>query len=135
MRINGFQLKRYYWQISRRLSCPVGRKRQIMGNIRSGVNDFLLEEPDADMAAVMEHFGTPEQIVESYLSEMDPKELQKSLNVRKRIFTVVLIAVLAALAMWAIVMIDAAIDAQNSVGGYYEVIVNEGEDRYLGLED
>ena len=96
MRTNGFQLRRYYWQISRRISCPACRKRQIMENIRSGVNDFLQENPDADIAAIMQHFGTPEQIAGSYLSEMDPKELQKSLNVRKRIITLVLIAVLAA---------------------------------------
>lgn len=128
-------LKQYYRQISRHLSCPAGRKQQIMENIRSGVNDFLLEKPDADMAAIMQHFGTPEQIAESYLSEMDLKELKKTLNIRKRTFTVVLIAVLTALAMWAIAVVIASIDAHIQAGGYGEFIVNEGEDRYLGLED
>lgn len=131
MAVKRMQVRQYIWQVSRRLSCPAGRKRQIMANIRAGIREFLQENPEADMAAVTARFGAPEQIAESYLSEIDPKELQKALNIRKRIFTVFLITALAALTMWAIAVVIASIDAHKSAEAYGEFIVNQGEARPL----
>lgn len=126
MKKRNVSLKRYYQQIKSCLSCPGRQKRKIMQNIRCAVEAFLTDTPDADMAAVIQRFGTPEQIAGSCIDEMGTGELRKELNIRKKIVTVIATAAVAALLIWCVAVVIASIREWVIPSGYYEVIVNEG---------
>ena len=123
MKRRKFLLNRYYRQIRRQLSCTPERKRRIIEDIRSGVESFLEENPDADMAAVTARFGTPEQITEGYLNEMDTKEIQKQLRVRGKVIRAVAVAVVAALLMWGTAIVIALVN--EFITADYHIVAEE----------
>ena len=124
-------IKQYYRQISRHLSCANRRKKQIIEDIRSGVESFLEENPEADISAVIERFGTPEQITEGYLNEMDTGEMRKCLNTQKRVLGVLITVAAAALAIWLIAVIIASVHEWGTSASYIVVgeinVLEDGE--------
>ena len=124
-------IKQYYRQISRHLSCANRRKKQIIEDIRSGVESFLEENPEADISVVIERFGTPEQITEGYLNEMDTGEMRKCLNTHKRVLGVLITVAAAALAIWLIAVIIASVHEWGTSASYIVVgeinVLEDGE--------
>lgn len=124
-------IKQYYRQISRHLSCANRRKKQIIEDIRSGVESFLEENPEADISVVIERFGTPEQITEGYLNEMDTGEMRKCLNTQKRVLGVLITVAAAALAIWLIAVIIASVHEWGTSASYIVVgeinVLEDGE--------
>ena len=125
------KIKQYYRQISRHLSCANRRKKQIIEDIRSGVESFLEENPEADISVVVERFGTPEQITEGYLNEMDTGEMRKCLNTQKRVLGVLITVAAATLAIWLIAVIIASVHEWGTSASYIVVeeinVLEDGE--------
>lgn len=94
-------LQRYYRRIQRKLPTNGAVSKSIMANIRHSVEDYLHTHPDADQQALLEHFGDPETIAASFIACTDMKELLAEYGKQKRIFRIVLAAVLAALVLWS----------------------------------
>ena len=68
------------------------------------VRDFVSDHPSADYAAITSRFGTPRQVVSTWVGEMEMEELSRELNVRRRTMHIVTAAVLTALLVWVGVM-------------------------------
>lgn len=95
------ELKSYFREIKRQI--PGGcKKNKILRDLRLSVNDFIEENPDATFGAVVELFGTPQQIADSYTEEMPPQELQRQLKIKKWIIGIAAGTAACALLMWAI---------------------------------
>ena len=58
--------------------------------MESSVRDFVTENPDANYNAIVSRFGTPTQIAESNIAEMDTAELLGNLQIHRRIVAIVL---------------------------------------------
>lgn len=96
------ELKQYYRQIGGWLPCGGRLKKQMMSNIRSTVEGYRDEHPEADFAAIQTHFGTPQQIAASFVDEMGTEELLYKLRVRNRIIKIVLLCVCAVVAIYGL---------------------------------
>ena len=83
---------RYLWEVCEELPGSRKQRKQILSRVESSVRDFVTEHPGADYAAVVSHFGTPTQIAESNIEEMDASELLGSLRVRRKVIIIVLAA-------------------------------------------
>ena len=123
------ELKSYFREIKQQL--PGGcKKNKILRDLRLSIDDFMEENPDATFTAVVEHFGTPQQIVDSYTEEMPAHELQKQLKIKKWIIGIIAGAVACALIIWGIAVGIALIEASKRANGYHEegsVIVIDSE--------
>lgn len=99
------ELKRYYRQICSWLPCGGNLKRHMMSNIKYNIEDYLLDNPDADFSAVQAHFGTPQQIATAFVDEMNTEELLKTLKIRRRIVKIFFGCAIASVVLWGIALL------------------------------
>lgn len=120
------KLKSYYREISAWLPCGGRLKRDIMGRIRANVDAYLEENPDANMEAIENRFGTPKEIAAAYVSDLDAGELLAALRVRRRIVAAVLAAVMFVVVSWGGCVLWAVHEANKTYGGHTEDAIIEG---------
>lgn len=76
------------------------------------------------------HFGAPQQIAAAYIENVDSGELLRDLHIKRRVVTVVSVALVTAVLVWAIgvtvIVVDHMMDTHN---GY---IVTEQFEHELG---
>ena len=91
------ELKKYYRQIRRKIPLGLCDRHRIMESIESGVQEYLVQNPESDMTQIEEHFGTPNQIVSDFFDDQSCEYLLKALNNRKRIIVFSLFAIVIVL--------------------------------------
>ena len=91
---------RYLWKVRGWLPCSGKLKREIMARIKTVLNDYLNDHPDADFAELSYRFGTPKQVASSYVEDMDTEELLHNLRIRRRILGIVVGTALIVVALW-----------------------------------
>lgn len=111
------RIKKYCQSISRELYCPPATKKRILAAIKENIAAYLEENPDAVFEDIQKHFGTSRQIAASYVEEMETPELIDKIRVRRRIITVICVAVAIAVLIWAVAVVIALIDSFNASGG------------------
>lgn len=122
------ELKAYYRDIQKALPCSVCQRRKLMQDIRCAVSGYLEEHPEADIETVTAHFGTPQQIAETYLMEMPPQKLRQQLKVKKWIVGIIAAAAACALLIWGIAVGIALVNEFNAADSYIEtspVVIEE----------
>lgn len=82
------------------------------------VRDFVIKNPGADYDAITARFGTPQQITESCLEDMDTGELVQHLKIGRRIVVIVSVAALTVVLLWAGVTYIALMDEKVSTNGF-----------------
>lgn len=95
--------------------------------MESSVRDFVTEHPGADYAAIVSHFGTPTQIAESNIEEMDASELLGSLRVRRKVIIIVLAAATLLVLMRFAFRLTAYLEFYKDMNGYAVVEVIESD--------
>lgn len=109
-------LKRYIRSISRKF--PSGKmKEPIIAQIRECVVDYIQEHPEADFEMVQAHFGTPQEIAASYVTEQDAAELLKKMGIKKKVLVIVAGVMAAMFLMWIGFVAWDTIDAQRAKHG------------------
>lgn len=109
---------RYLRQVRSWLPCSCKAKRKIIGEIKSNIDDFLTNNPDAQYTNLVARFGTPQEIAASYVNEMDMGELLEGLKIRKRIMKTIMIAAVIALLLWLGEIMAAHFQIMNTANGY-----------------
>lgn len=124
MPINSPALRRYYRAIRRWLPCGGKQKKQIMQQIQNDIRIYLEQNPTSDMAQIKKVFGEPEAIAASYIENMNMVDLLRSMRTRRRIVTIVIVAVTAALLMWGSMVTWGIVKEIKDDGGYIRVILD-----------
>lgn len=106
-------LKRYYRSIRNHLPSSHRLKAKVLAEIECNINAYLLEDPSADITSIEARFGSPEQIAVAYVDELGTPELLKKFQIRKRILTIVISAIVIILILWLGVVGWAAIREHN----------------------
>ena len=107
-------IRRYLHKVSQELPVPGKTKRALMQQIKQSVYEQTQEDASVDMASLSARFGTPRQIVESYMENM---------RIRQRIVRIVFSAALAAILVWVVVIGGIWLRHLSYDNGYYEDIV------------
>ena len=97
---NSSAAKRYICSVSDTLSCSGKTKRRIVSQIRDSVEDYLLQNPDADFDMIQTHFGTPQEIAASYVNEQDASLLLKKMSIKKKVLVIVAGVMAVVLLIW-----------------------------------
>lgn len=124
------ELKTYFGEIKKSLPCGNKGKKKILRDIQLSVENFLAENPDATFEAVVNHFGTPTQIADTYTEEMPTQELQKKMKTQKWIIGIIAGAAACALLIWLVAVGLAMIDESKRANGQLvvdTVVVEESE--------
>ena len=125
MTIKNKEIKGYFREI--RKCIPGDRKvqKKITEDIRQAVENYLEENPDTDWASLQAHFGTPHQITEAYIADMEADEIMNKLSTKKRIIRIIAITAIVAILIWAICLAITVIKDRKSADGYFEVEIIE----------
>ncbi|MBR3767704.1 MAG: hypothetical protein IKL10_05635 [Clostridia bacterium] len=110
------QLNTYYKDISSSLLCKNGKKRIFIRELKSNISDFVENNPDATIEDIMNCFGKPAEIAESFKAETDILTLRKKLSVKK----LIIIALSAALLIYLAFVIISLIDVHTEAHGYFQ---------------
>lgn len=115
------EIEKYISDVSSKLLCSKEKKKELIEDIRGAVFDFAEGSDTKDIADIYKHFGTPEELAKAHMSELDPAQIKKKVNIRK----VLIVAVVVALVLFTIMLFISIIDSLNSkiiynVGTIYE---------------
>ena len=110
------EIEKYLFEIQNNLVCSNKAKKNIISEIEGFVYDYAEVKGVTDISEIYEHFGTPEEMARTYLSQADPKKIAKAVRVKKA----VIIGVIVALVMVAASLLISLMDAHKSHIGYVE---------------
>jgi hypothetical protein len=81
-------LKRYIRSIRKILPCSGKMKKNIISQISETIEDYLLQDPTADLETIQAHFGTPQKIAAHCMDGQDTFAQWKKIRNKKRILSV-----------------------------------------------
>lgn len=120
---NDTTLKQYYRSVRKALPCSRKMKRQIVAQLKDGVNEYLATNQDADFWAVQNHFGTPQQIASGFVEDQSTSTLLHNISVKKRIVAIIAGAAAVVVLLWIGAVSWAIINAQSESEGHIESVV------------
>lgn len=119
------QLKRYFKDVRGCLLCSTKLSKKFIDDLAQSVDQFVEAQPEADIDAVKKHFGTPEDIAKSFLSETDIGYLRKRLRVRR----IIAIVLFTGLALWGAYISYVATETYSTYHGYgVETVIDFSEE-------
>ena len=92
-------VKQYERKLKKNLNCFPKTKATLIGSFRRSLEDFLVEAPEPTFDALVEAFGTPEEMATTLMADVSSKEIarRKVFLYVKRAVAVVLILLFLAL--------------------------------------
>ena len=107
-------VKQYERKLKQNLNCFSKTKSALIGSFRRSLEDFLVENSEPTFDALVEAFGTPEEMAKILMADVSSKELasRKVLLYVKRAIAVVLVLLFLALTYHVYV--------QKSIPVYYK---------------
>ena len=112
-------LNRYLTEVGTYLVCTKKQKKIILEDIETSIRDYIEITNINDMSEIYSHFGSPEDIAKTYLTNfVNPADVKKALNKKKALIITVVIALIVALLIWLIGVIITLIDHHNKEPGY-----------------
>ena len=109
-------IEKYLSQVKAYLPCKKSDKAVILTDIRLAIYEFAENSDIQSIDDIYKRFGTPEEIAKAYLSDAEPNNIKKAINIRK----VFVIAVVIALSMLALTFLITIIDSHSNEIIYYE---------------
>ena len=109
-------IEKYLSQVKAYLPCKKSDKAVILEDIRQAISEFAENSDIQSIDDIYKRFGTPEEIAKAYLSDAEPNNIKKAINIRK----VFVIAVVIALSMLALTFLIIIIDSHSNEIIYYE---------------
>lgn len=77
-------LKLYYRQIRNNLYCSKKRKKRLLDELKTNIEESLEEKPNLTYEELLEIYGTPKEIADSYIESLDPEEYAEDIRRIKR---------------------------------------------------
>lgn len=115
--VNNAGIRQFLREIRKNIPGGGKRKGQILRQVKASVLEYLAEVPSATYGDLLTRFGTPAQIAETYLEELDVPDLRKQLTIRKRILLIVSLVAICIILLWTGVVCAALAEAKSNMGG------------------
>lgn len=116
------EIEKYISDVSSKLLCSKEKKKELIEDIRSAVFDFAEGSGTKDIADIYEQFGTPEELAKAHMSELDPAQIKKKVNIRR----VLIITLIIAIAIFLIFLIGVFFDTHGDGHGNISITIEEG---------
>lgn len=109
------EILEYIKTVERR--CPQATKEKIKAELEDNLYTFREENPNADMAAAVKRFGTPEDYAAGFAQAMSAEEQVRAMNKAAAIRKTAVVTAIVIVAMVALSLIITLIDAHKDYGG------------------
>lgn len=115
--VNNAGIRQFLREIRKNIPGSGKRKGQILRQVKASILEYLAEVPSASYGDLVTRFGTPAQIAETYLEELDVPDLRKQLTIRKKILVIVSLVAICIILLWTGVVCAALAEAKSNMGG------------------
>ena len=115
-------VKKYKRRIKANLLCGTKLSKQFLSDLSDSIDNYIEENNITQLIDVQNHFGSPEQIVQSFLAETDISVIRKKVRLKR----IILVALIAALLAWIIAVATSAKKSYEARGEYGVVTIWEG---------
>lgn len=106
--------RKYYNEVKQQLSCPRKIKKKLLFYIRLSMDEFLEQNPNANFDMIVERFGKPYELANSYIESLDTAQIKKALQRSKWIKTCIITLCAVILLLFIITFIKMIHDNQNT---------------------
>lgn len=110
------ELKAYFSDISKAIVCDRKKKKEFLGQLKNDVETYLAENGEATISQIEACFGSSESIAASFMENIGAERLKKSIDIRRA----VIIALAAALVIYALFVVISLVDVHQEAHGYIE---------------
>lgn len=117
------ELSGYYRQVEDLLLCDRKSKIVFLTDLKNDIDEFVQQDPEADLDSIVSAFGSPAEIAESFLKNADIANIKKKMNVKK----ILLFSLLAVVLVYVIFVVASFIDVHTEAHGYYEEGILQAE--------
>lgn len=119
----------YYHEIKKQLVCKSSKKKKLIMELKGNIAEFLEDNPNSSINVITQHFGTPEDIADGYISSMEGGELGSNLQKSKWFRRIITMALLVIVAIVSLVCIIELLDNHNYAQS--SEIVEVGEESHI----
>ena len=113
---NDALLNEYISSVSSLIICPLKQKKAFLAELRSDVENFLVETENATKEDIENFFGTPESIASSFISNTDSAKIKRKISIKN----IIILAVVLALLFYLAFVVISLIDVHTESHGYFE---------------
>ena len=115
------EIKSYIRQVKK--ACPFSFRRKMLFSLKSGIADYIEENPDSSIDDIIERFGKPETFAPEYIAAMDDNERIKAFRTAK----IIKCSIIVGVALFILIVFVTAVciiieNSRTAVYYYYEVI-------------
>lgn len=107
------ELKKYIREVKKLLICDSKTKKKFIKDFSESLYDYADSKDETDIHIIRKHFGNPEEIAKSFLSEMDIKTVKKRMALK----SVILTALIIIISVISVTAIEICIDSHTSAHG------------------
>ena len=113
---NDVLINEYVSSVSSLIICPLKQKKAFLAELRSDVENFLVETENATKKDIEKFFGTPESIASSFISNTDSAKIKRKISIKN----IIILAVVLALLIYLAFVVISLIDVHTESHGYFE---------------
>lgn len=113
------ELKQYYHEIGKALTCNNREKKNIINSIKTSVECYLSENPDLTIDDIIKKFGSVKDIAEEYYNNESAENITAKMKKSKKILLCVIVTLSLALLIYIVIAITAFIQGTSKSDGYY----------------
>lgn len=118
---------RFIREIRHGIPCRIKGKKHLVNQIKESILTYVTDNPDADYMSLIGRYGTPEQIITSYIAELDESDVIRQMKAKKRIVSIAVVTAALILLSWVAAVYSAMSNHINNEGGYIvEELIDEG---------
>lgn len=116
-------VKKYKRLIKANLLCGTNLSKQFLSDLSDSIDNYIEENNITQLIDVQNHFGSPEQIAQSFLAETDIGVIRRKVRLKQ----IILFALIAALLMWGIAVFVSVKKGNEASSSYGVVTIWAGE--------
>lgn len=122
-------LEKYNRQIYKLLVLPKRPRKILYDSIASGIEEYTAKHPMVSYEDLVKHFGSPKDLVETFIETSNYKEMNKSQKRKRKILKALLcIGIAAATILFSWIIFDLQSKMEFRDGYYVETIKRENYD-------
>jgi len=117
--------KEYCKQISKCLSYSSKLKKKLLPDIELSIEQFIEDNPSVSYEDIVEEFGTPQDMVKTFLETEEASELEQSFSVKRRVSKVIIILALLLFIFTIVITIKNHLDGLSFQNGRFIEVIQE----------
>lgn len=131
--MNSLKHSQSYYRAACRLLPTTGKnKNAILSRLKSELDAYAQEHPNAVYSDFITRFGTPEAMAAACVENMDTMTLVKNLHYGRKVFAATLAVLTAIILSWGFFVTWAINEYNDDINGiYYESLAHDEEDAYF----